>query len=79
MSKTGDAAAGTDGAGAVGPVGIPLILVTAQKHRKDAGVGTVIAMMLPYAAAIWVVWTVLLVLWYVLGIPLGIGTGSPRG
>jgi aminobenzoyl-glutamate transport protein len=56
-----------------------LILVTAQKYRKDAGVGTIIAMMLPYTAAIWVVWTVLLVLWYVLGIPLGIGTGSPRG
>jgi Ser/Thr protein kinase RdoA (MazF antagonist) len=58
---------------------LPLILVTAQKYRKDAGVGTIIAMMLPYAAAILVVWTVLLVLWYVLGIPLGIGTGSPRG
>jgi aminobenzoyl-glutamate transport protein len=58
---------------------LPLILVTAQKYRKDAGVGTIIAMMLPYAAAIWVVWTALLVLWYVLGIPLGIGTGNPRG
>jgi aminobenzoyl-glutamate transport protein len=58
---------------------LPLILVTAQKYRKDAGVGTIIAKMLPYAAAILVVWTVLLVLWYVLGIPLGIGTGSPRG
>jgi aminobenzoyl-glutamate transport protein len=57
----------------------PLILVTAQRYRKDAGLGTIIAMMLPYTAAIWVVWTVLLVLWYVLGIPLGIGTGSPRG
>jgi aminobenzoyl-glutamate transport protein len=57
----------------------PLILVTAQRYRKDAGVGTIIAMMLPYTAAIWVVWTVLLVLWYVLGVPLGIGTGSPRG
>ena len=55
-----------------------LIVVTAQKYRKDAGVGTIIAMMLPYTVAIWVVWTVLLILWYVLGIPLGIGTGDPR-
>jgi aminobenzoyl-glutamate transport protein len=55
-----------------------LILVTAQKYRPDAGVGTIIAMMLPYTAAIWVVWTVLLVVWYLLGIPLGVGTGSPR-
>ena len=53
-------------------------MVTAQKYRKDAGVGTIIAMMLPYTVAIWVVWTVLLILWYVLGIPLGIGTGDPR-
>ena len=56
-----------------------LIVVTAQKYRKDAGVGTIIAMMLPYTGLIWLVWTVLLVLWYVLGIPLGVGTGSPRG
>jgi aminobenzoyl-glutamate transport protein len=58
---------------------LPLILITAQKYRKDAGVGTIIAMMLPYAVSILVVWTVLLVLWYLLGIPLGIGTGNPRG
>jgi aminobenzoyl-glutamate transport protein len=56
-----------------------LIVVTAQKYRKDAGVGTIIAMMLPYTGVIWLVWTVLLVVWYLVGIPLGVGTGSPRG
>jgi aminobenzoyl-glutamate transport protein len=56
-----------------------LIVVTAQKYRKDAGVGTIIAMMLPYTGIIWAVWTVLLVVWYLVGIPLGVGTGNPRG
>jgi aminobenzoyl-glutamate transport protein len=56
-----------------------LIVVTAQKYRKDAGVGTIIAMMLPYTGIIWAVWTVLLVVWYLVGIPLGVGTGDPRG
>jgi aminobenzoyl-glutamate transport protein len=35
-------------------------------------VGTVVAMMLPYTAVLYVVWTVFLVLWYLLGIPLGV-------
>ena len=29
-------------------------------------------MMLPYTAILYVVWTVFLVLWYLLGIPLGV-------
>jgi len=33
---------------------------------------SVVAMMLPYTVAAYVVWTVLLVLWYLLGIPLGV-------
>jgi aminobenzoyl-glutamate transport protein len=35
-------------------------------------VGTVVAMMLPYTAILYVVWTVLLIVWYLFGIPLGI-------
>lgn len=50
-----------------------MIVIFAQKYQKDAGVGTVVAMMLPYSAALFVVWPVLLVLWYVLGIPFGPG------
>jgi aminobenzoyl-glutamate transport protein len=49
-----------------------MIVVFAQRYQKDAGVGTVVAMMLPYVAVLNVVWTVLLVLWYLLAMPLGV-------
>jgi len=49
-----------------------MIVIFAQKYDKNAGVGTVVAMMLPYTAVLYVVWTIMLVLWYVLGVPLGI-------
>jgi aminobenzoyl-glutamate transport protein len=53
----------------------PLIVIFAQRYRKDAGLGTVVSMMLPYALILTVLWTVFFVAWYLLGIPLG--PGSP--
>lgn len=49
----------------------PLIVGFAAKYQKGAGVGTVVAMMLPYVIVIQVVWMILLVLWQVLGLPWG--------
>ncbi len=49
-----------------------MIVIFAQKYDKEAGVGTVVAMMLPYTAILYVVWTALLILWYFVGFPLGI-------
>jgi aminobenzoyl-glutamate transport protein len=43
----------------------------AQKYQKDAGIGTIVALMLPYTAVLLVIWTLLLVVWYLFGIPLG--------
>ena len=43
----------------------------AQKYQKDAGIGTIIALMLPYTIVLLVLWTLMLVVWYALGIPLG--------
>lgn len=43
----------------------------AQKYQKDAGIGTVVALMLPYTVTLLVVWTLMLVAWYALGLPLG--------
>jgi aminobenzoyl-glutamate transport protein len=48
-----------------------MIVVFAQKYQKDAGVGTVIALMLPYVVVLAVVWTLLLAAWYLLGLPWG--------
>jgi aminobenzoyl-glutamate transport protein len=50
-----------------------LIVVFAQRYQKDAGVGTVVAMMLPYGFAISVVWILLFLAWELLGIPFGPG------
>jgi aminobenzoyl-glutamate transport protein len=52
---------------------LPFLITVMQRYRKDTGIGTVIAMMLPYTLIIAVVWIILFILWYVLGIPLGPG------
>ncbi len=49
-----------------------MIVTFAMKYQKDAGVGTVIALMLPYVAVISVIWTIFLAGWYLLGLPWGI-------
>lgn len=50
-----------------------LIVSFAIKYKKDAGVGTVVALMLPYVAIVFVLWLVLLGAWHVLGLPWGLG------
>ena len=54
---------------------LPFIVVVAQRYRKDAGIGTVVSLMLPFTIILLVLWTAFFVVWYVLGIPLG--PGSP--
>ena len=51
----------------------PLIVVFAARYDKRSGIGTVIALMLPYFIALVIVWTLFFVAWYVLKIPLGPG------
>ena len=50
----------------------PLIVVFAARYDKRSGIGTVIALMLPYFVALSVVWTLFFMAWYLLGIPWGI-------
>jgi aminobenzoyl-glutamate transport protein len=49
----------------------PLIVSYAARYQPNAGIGTVIAMMLPYVVVIQVVWVILLVAWQALGLPWG--------
>jgi aminobenzoyl-glutamate transport protein len=49
-----------------------LIVTFAMKYQKDAGVGTVIALMLPYVVALFVLWPLLLAAWHLLGLPWGV-------
>jgi aminobenzoyl-glutamate transport protein len=51
----------------------PLMVVFAARYQKDAGIGTVIALMVPYAIVVAVFWIAFFVIWYFLGIPLGPG------
>ena len=49
-----------------------LIVSFARVYQKDAGVGTVIALMLPYVIALFIAWPILLAVWQILGLPWGV-------
>jgi aminobenzoyl-glutamate transport protein len=49
-----------------------MVVVFCQKYDKNSGVGTVVALMLPFLIGISVLWTVLFLLWFMLGIPFGL-------
>lgn len=48
-----------------------LIIVYFEKYDKKAGIGTLISTMLPYSVFFFVFWSILLIGWVLLGIPLG--------
>jgi aminobenzoyl-glutamate transport protein len=50
-----------------------LMVVFTQRYQRDAGIGTVIALMIPYALIVTVVWVLFFIAWYLIGIPLGPG------
>jgi aminobenzoyl-glutamate transport protein len=49
-----------------------LIVSFAARYQKNAGVGTVVALMLPYVVILFITWPALLALWQVLGLPWGL-------
>nr|WP_275941075.1 AbgT family transporter [Tepidanaerobacter syntrophicus] len=53
----------------------PIALGLAQYYDEDAGIGTLMSLMLPYALIFLVVWTLQLIVWMVLDLPLGPGAG----
>jgi aminobenzoyl-glutamate transport protein len=50
-----------------------LVVAYAQRYQKDLGVGTIIAMMLPFSVAFLLVWSSLFALWLLLDLPIGPG------
>ena len=50
-----------------------LIVVFAEKYDKKASLGTIIALMLPYSLLALLVWSLFLVIWYLTGLPIGLG------
>jgi len=52
---------------------LPFMVTIAQRYQADAGIGTIISLMLPYAVIVAVVWILLFIAWFLLGLPLGPG------
>jgi aminobenzoyl-glutamate transport protein len=50
-----------------------LIIAFMQRYRPDAGLGTLVATMLPYSLTFLGGWTIFLVIWILLGVPVGPG------
>jgi aminobenzoyl-glutamate transport protein len=51
----------------------PLVVLFCRRYVRDAGIGTVVALMLPYSVTLLVAWTLFLLGYWALGLPLGIG------
>ncbi|NMP31858.1 AbgT family transporter [Thalassotalea sp. M1531] len=50
----------------------PLVVVFCQRYVTSAGIGTLTAMMVPYSLIFMIAWTLFLLVYWWLGIPLGI-------
>lgn len=50
-----------------------LIIAFVSKYDSKAGIGTLIATMLPYTITFFIIWVVLFIVWFILGIPVGPG------
>ncbi len=51
----------------------PLIVVFCQRYVTSAGIGTLVSVMVPYSIALSVLWTLFLLAFWALGVPLGVG------
>ena len=52
-----------------------LIVAFFERYDKHSGIGTVIATMLPYSVVFLLLWSVMLMAWMLLGLPVGPGAG----
>ncbi|WED27766.1 AbgT family transporter [Vibrio sp. DW001] len=50
----------------------PLVVVYCQRYVKSTGIGTLASLMMPYSIAMLIGWTIFLLAYWALGIPLGI-------
>jgi aminobenzoyl-glutamate transport protein len=52
-----------------------LIVAFMERYEPKAGIGTVISTMLPYTFFFFIVWSIILIIWLWLGVPLGPDAG----
>ena len=50
----------------------PLVVVYCQRYVKSTGIGTVASMMMPYSVTMLIGWTIFLLIYWAIGLPLGI-------
>ena len=50
----------------------PLVVVFCQRYVKKTGIGTLVSMMLPYSVVFFIAWTIFLLIYWKIGIPLGL-------
>ena len=50
----------------------PLVVVFCQRYVRSAGIGTVVSMMLPYSITFLITWSIFLMAYWALGLPLGL-------
>lgn len=43
------------------------------KDKEPSGLGTIVSMMLPYSIVFLVFWSILLIIWFTFGLPIGVG------
>ncbi|WP_421081185.1 p-aminobenzoyl-glutamate transporter [Serratia fonticola] len=58
---------------------LPLFLGFLQRYLKDAKLGTYYVLIMPYPLVFFTVWTLLLLVWYLLGLPIGPGVYPKMG
>lgn len=51
----------------------PLLLGWIHKYDKRLGIGTIISLLIPYAVILFIMWCVLLLIWFSLNLPIGVG------
>ncbi len=50
----------------------PLVVVYCQRYVKSTGIGTLASLMMPFSIAMLIGWSIFLLAYWALGIPLGI-------
>lgn len=50
----------------------PLVVVFCQRYVRSTGIGTLVSMMLPYSISFLLLWTLFLLLYWAIGVPLGL-------
>lgn len=50
----------------------PLVVVFAQRYVKKTGIGTLVSLMLPFTIGFFIAWVIFLMIYWALGMPLGL-------